>query len=160
MAAMLEELREFSGLPHRCQLVAQSKGVHYINDSKATNPGATLAALRGLGEQHNVLLIAGGQGKGADFSVLVEEVATRCKGVVLLGEDAGKLAAVLDAVVPVYHATSLAAAVSVATELAEAGDVVLLSPACASFDMFSGFAERGQRFAQCVLAQLTEGGRE
>jgi UDP-N-acetylmuramoylalanine--D-glutamate ligase len=159
MDAMLEALREFPGLPHRCQLVAESGGVRYINDSKATNPGATLAALRGLGERNNVLLIAGGQGKGADFSVLATDVAERCKGLVLLGEDAGRLAAVLEAVVPVYHATSMAAAVSVAAELAEPGDVVLLSPACASFDMFSGFPERGRHFAQCVLAQLTEGGR-
>ena len=159
MTVMLDELRDFSGLPHRCQLVAQSQGVRYINDSKATNPGATLAALRGLGADHNLLLIAGGQGKGADFTVLAEDVAARCKGVILIGEDASGLAAALQAAAPVYHATSLAGAVSVAGELASSGDVVLLSPACASFDMFAGFAERGQHFTRCVLAQVTESGR-
>jgi UDP-N-acetylmuramoylalanine--D-glutamate ligase len=159
MATMLDELREFAGLPHRCQLVAQSQGVRYINDSKATNPGATLAALRGLGADRNLLLIAGGQGKGADFSVLVDEVAARCKGVILIGEDAASLEAALQTAAPVYRATSMAAAVSVAAKLASSADVVLLSPACASFDMFSGFAERGQHFTRCVLAQITEGAR-
>jgi UDP-N-acetylmuramoylalanine--D-glutamate ligase len=156
MVAMLDELREFSGLPHRCQLVAESCGVRYINDSKATNPGATLAALRGLGADRNLLLIAGGQGKGADFTVLVEDVTARCKGVILIGEDAALLAAALHAAAPVYRATSMAGAVSVAAELAHSGDVVLLSPACASFDMFASFAERGQHFARCVKALITE----
>ena len=155
MAAMLQELREFSGLPHRCQLVAESGGVRYINDSKATNTGAVLAALRGLGGSRNVLLIAGGQGKGADFSVLVEEAGIRCKGVVLLGEDAGSMEQVLlESAVPIYQAMSMMAAVARAADLAENGDVVLLSPACASFDMYSGFVERGQHFSDCVSACL------
>jgi UDP-N-acetylmuramoylalanine--D-glutamate ligase len=159
MMAMLDALREFSGLPHRCQLLTENQGVRYINDSKATNPGATLAALRGLGADHNLLLIAGGQSKGADFTVLVEEVTARCKGVILIGEDAAVLAAALQAAAPVYHATSMAGAVSVAAELAQSGDVVLLSPACASFDMFAGFAERGQYYTRCVMALTTEGTR-
>jgi UDP-N-acetylmuramoylalanine--D-glutamate ligase len=157
MPAMLAELREFGGLAHRCQLLGTAAGVRYINDSKATNPGATLAALSGLGESNNIVLIAGGQGKGAEFSVLTEQVARYCKAVILLGEDAPRLAAVLSDAVPVHQVTSMDGAVALAADLARAGDVVLLSPACASFDMFTGFAHRGQCFADSVAAMLDRG---
>ncbi len=150
--AMLQALRHFTGLPHRCQTVADSNGVTWINDSKATNTGATIAALYGLANtgDMNVILIAGGQGKGQDFSVLKSAVKGRVKVAVLLGEDAALLSQCLTTETKVLFADSMPAAVSLAAEHAAAGDTVLLSPACASFDMFSGFAERGDTFAAAV----------
>lgn len=156
MASMLQTLRTFGGLPHRCELVADVDGVRYINDSKGTNIGATEAALRGLGRERNVLLIAGGQGKGADFSALAPAVARHCKQLLLIGEDAPLLASALSASAPVLLVPSLAEAVRVAVERAASGDVVLLSPACASFDMFSGYAQRGDDF-RALVKQLAEG---
>ncbi len=150
MQAMLDELREFGGLPHRCQWIADVEGVHYINDSKATNPGATCAALPGLAAASALVLIAGGQGKDADFSDLCESVVECCKAVVLIGEDAQLLEDSLGGRLPVARASSMEVAVTVAAELAQAGDTVLLSPACASFDMFSGFAARGEAFVSSV----------
>jgi UDP-N-acetylmuramoylalanine--D-glutamate ligase len=154
---MLQTLREFAGLPHRTQLVGEVHGVRFINDSKATNPGATLAALRGF--EAGVVLILGGQGKDADFSALCEEAGRRCRAVVLLGEDAPLLEAALPDTLARARVDSMAEAVNAADALAEPGDVVLLSPACASFDMFSGFAERGEMFSSCVRALLTGGER-
>ena len=156
MAGMLHTLRTFQGLPHRCERVAEISGVHYINDSKGTNVGATEAALRGLGGDRNVLLIAGGQGKGADFSALEPAVERHCKLLLLLGEDAPLLARALAASVPVLMVASLEEAVTAATERAQRGDVVLLSPACASFDMFTGYVQRGEMFRAAVTA-LAEG---
>ena len=153
--SMLSTLRTFRGLPHRCERVADIDGVRYVNDSKGTNVGATEAALGGLGGDRNVLLIAGGQGKGADFSQLQDAVARHCKLLLLLGEDAPLLAQALSASAPVQMVSSLDEAVAAAAEQAESGDVVLLSPACASFDMFSGYVERGNTFAACVR-QLAE----
>jgi len=148
--SMLEELREFSGLPHRCQPIAEIGGVRYINDSKATNPGATRAALEGLAMDYPLVLIAGGQGKGADFTELCDAIAASCKAVVLIGEDAPLFAALLDDRLPIVRAESMSAAVMAAAALATEGDVVLLSPACASFDMFRNFADRGDVFAASV----------
>jgi len=156
MAAMLETLRTFRGLPHRCELVAEIVGVRYVNDSKGTNVGATEAALRGIGGERNVILIAGGQGKGADFTALEPAVARHCKLLLLMGEDAPLLARALSCAVPVQMVPSLAEAVRIAGDKAERGDVVLLSPACASFDMFSGYAQRGDTFRAQVM-QLSEG---
>jgi UDP-N-acetylmuramoylalanine--D-glutamate ligase len=153
--AMQRALREFHGLPHRCELVAEYAGVRFINDSKGTNPGATLAALAGLGGERDIVLIAGGEGKGADFSVLRPAVEAHCKGLVLIGAAAPALRQALAGVVECHGADSLEQAVELAAELAgQPGDTVLLSPACASFDMFSGFAERGERFAAAVRARL------
>lgn len=156
LAAMTATLRSFKGLPHRCELVAEIDGVRYVNDSKGTNVGATEAALRGLGGARDVLLIAGGQGKGADFTQLQAAVAQHCKLLLLLGEDAPLLAQALSPSAPVLMVSSLAEAVSAAAARASRGDVVLLSPACASFDMFSGYAERGNTFAARVR-DLQEG---
>ena len=153
---MLEELREFRGLPHRSQAVADVAGVHYINDSKATNPAATCAALAGLATDHGLVLIAGGQGKGADFRELCQKIPASCRGVVLLGEEANSLEKILAGSLPVLRAVSMQDAVSLAAEFANPGDTVLLSPACASFDMFSGFAERGEQFIAAVR-QLLKG---
>lgn len=149
MAPMLQTLREFPGLPHRCQWVAEVAGVNYYEDSKGTNVGATLAALAGMpGEK--VVLIAGGQGKGQDFSPLRDAVEQRARAVVLIGEDAPLLANVLEGTVELAHAREMKEAVSLAASLAQSGDTVLLSPACASFDMFRNYVERGEHFVAAV----------
>ncbi len=152
MEAMLQAIREFSGLPHRCQPVAEIGGVRYINDSKGTNVGATLAALEGLGGEGDIVLIAGGQGKGADFGGLRAAVERHCRHVLLLGEDAEKIARALGNVIPVERVRDMPEAVERAAVLAQAGDTVLLSPACASFDMFRGYAARGEAFSTAVRA--------
>ena len=157
MAAMLEALRAFGGLPHRCEWVAGSNGVNWYNDSKGTNVGATLAALRGLFDRRgNILLIAGGDGKGADFSPLRKALRKHVKAAILIGRSAPDLAAVTPHRDALFYATGMEAAVAVAARLAQAGDTVLLSPACASFDMFRDFAERGDVFKRAV-ADLVAG---
>lgn len=152
--AMLCALREFRGLPHRCESIIAHEDVHYINDSKGTNVGATQAALEGLGGANNVVLIAGGQGKDADFAVLRKPVSDHCRVVVLIGEDAQKIQAQLDGCVDTKLAGSMAEAVAVAIDSAQAGDCVLLSPACASFDMYSSYEARGDAFRREVLDQI------
>jgi UDP-N-acetylmuramoylalanine--D-glutamate ligase len=142
--AMLGALRYFPGLPHRMQWLGERRGVTWYNDSKGTNVGATLAAIEGL--DGKVVLIAGGVGKGQNFSPLRDSLAARARAVVLIGADAGRIEqALAGAVVPV-HAPDLRAAVERAAQLAESGDSVLLSPACASFDMFRNYEERGRCF--------------
>ncbi|KFE55574.1 UDP-N-acetylmuramoyl-L-alanine--D-glutamate ligase [Pseudomonas syringae] len=152
MDAMLSSLRTFGGLEHRCQWVREREGVNYYNDSKATNVGAALAAIEGLGADISgkLVLIAGGDGKGADFSGLAASIAANCRAVVLLGRDAELIARVLGDSVPLIRAQSLDEAVQRCAETAQPGDAVLLSPACASFDMFKNYEERGQLFAQAV----------
>jgi UDP-N-acetylmuramoylalanine--D-glutamate ligase len=152
MDAMLAALRQFAGLPHRCQWVGERAGVNYYDDSKATNVGAALAAIEGLGGDiaGKLVLIAGGDGKGADFSALKAPVARFCRAVVLLGRDAERIAAALGDAAPLVRVKTLDEAVLRCSELAEAGDAVLLSPACASLDMFKNFEERGRLFAQAV----------
>ena len=150
-AAMREVLRAFPGLPHRTQWVAERDGVTWYNDSKATNVGAALAAIEGI-PARKIVLIAGGQGKGQDFSPLRDAVAWHCRAVVLLGEDADLLARALGDCVALVRARDLDEAVTRAAGLARPGDAVLLSPACASFDQFSGYAERGETFIRAVEA--------
>jgi len=150
---MLETLKEFKGLKHRTQFVAEIDGVNWINDSKATNVGATIAALTGLPGKH--VLIAGGEAKGADFSELAEVVKQHCRAVVLIGKDAEKIRSILPDAVPVEMATDMQAAVSIARSLAISGDNVLLAPACASFDMFENFEHRGDVFIASVEALLS-----
>jgi UDP-N-acetylmuramoylalanine--D-glutamate ligase len=145
---MLAALREFTGLPHRTQWVRERNGVNWYNDSKGTNVGATLAALAGL--PGKTVLIAGGQGKGADFSPLRPVAAEKARAVILIGEDRNKIADVLEGQVVYLLAQSMEDAVELAAELALLGDNVLLSPACASFDMFKGFAHRGDVFSEAV----------
>ena len=151
-AAMVETLRTFLGLPHRCEVVAEIRGVRFVNDSKGTNVGATEAALQGLGGERDIVLIAGGQGKGADFSQLQSAVARHCKFLVLIGEDAALMERALGASVPVQRVASLHDAVTLAAARSVTGDTVLLSPACASFDMFTGYAQRGETFRKLVTA--------
>ncbi|WP_271105146.1 UDP-N-acetylmuramoyl-L-alanine--D-glutamate ligase [Pseudomonas tohonis] len=152
MEPMLETLKTFTGLAHRCQWVREREGVAYYDDSKATNVGAALAAIEGLGADIDgkLVLIAGGDGKGADFSGMREPVAGFCRAVVLLGRDAELIAQALGDAVPLVRVRTLDEAVSRAAELAVRGDAVLLSPACASLDMFKNFEERGRLFAQAV----------
>jgi len=145
---MLAALKEFGGLPHRMQRVAVVRGVSYYDDSKGTNVGATLAAVSGLSGP--LVLIAGGDGKQQDFSPLVEALAGKTRAVVLLGKDASAIAAVLAARLPVQQVKDMEAAVQAAAQLAQPGDLVLLSPACSSLDMFDNFEHRGRVFAQAV----------
>jgi UDP-N-acetylmuramoylalanine--D-glutamate ligase len=150
MAAMLVAITEFKGLSHRCQFVATVDGVDYINDSKGTNVGATLAAIHGLATgKKDIVLIAGGVGKGADFKPLVV-ASEKLKAVVLIGKSADELEIVLSSIVLCLRASSMSDAVDQAAEVAVSGDTVLLSPACASFDMFSSFEHRGQIFVDAV----------
>ena len=151
---MLQVLCQFTGLAHRCQTIAEIAGVSWINDSKATNCGATVAAIHGLANagDMNLVLIAGGQGKGQDFSVLEAAAEGRVRSAILLGEDAHQLGRGLPTGTEILFADSMVSAVSLAAQRAGADDMVLLSPACASFDMFSGFAERGDSFIAAVEA--------
>ncbi|HSC84238.1 MAG TPA: UDP-N-acetylmuramoyl-L-alanine--D-glutamate ligase, partial [Pseudomonas sp.] len=153
-AAMLDTLKTFAGLAHRCQWVRELRGVSYYDDSKATNVGAALAAIEGLGADIDgkLVLIAGGDGKGADFSALKAPAAKFCRAVVLLGRDAELLAKALGDDVAQVRVSTLDEAVQRCAELAQPGDAVLLSPACASLDMFKNFEERGRLFAQAAEA--------
>ncbi|MFA6178612.1 MAG: UDP-N-acetylmuramoyl-L-alanine--D-glutamate ligase [Candidatus Methylopumilus sp.] len=149
--ALLNALREFKGLPHRVQWVAEVLGVAFYDDSKGTNVGATCAALAGLPQK--VVLIAGGDGKGQDFSPLQMPVAQNARAVVLIGRDAAQIETVLDSTsVPLIPAASLEEAVQKAFEAAQPGDAVLLSPACASFDMFRNYVHRAEVFVSAVNA--------
>ena len=150
--AIVEGLKRFAGLPHRMQWVAEKNSVRWFNDSKGTNVGATVAALQGIDAP--VVLIAGGIGKGADFSALKPVLVKKARAVILIGQDAPLIESAIDSVVPVVYANSIKAAVARAAQLALAGDVVLLSPACASFDMFSGFEARGNAFISAVKEVL------
>jgi UDP-N-acetylmuramoylalanine--D-glutamate ligase len=148
LPAMLAALREFPGLPHRSEWVADVAGVRYVNDSKGTNVGATLAAVAGF--PGTLLLILGGDGKQQDFSPLRAALAGKVRLVLLIGRDARRIAAALDGVCAMEHCTSLEAAVVAAARAAQPGDTVLLSPACASLDMFRDYAHRGNVFADSV----------
>jgi len=154
MAAMLDVLRRFTGLAHRCQRVAERAGVVFYDDSKGTNVGATVAAIEGLcrSGEGRVVLIAGGVGKGAQFDALAPVLRRHGRAAVLIGEAAPAIARVLDGVLPLARAADMAKAVAAAADFARAGDSVLLSPACASFDMFDNYAQRGDVFAGAVRA--------
>ena len=154
MKTMLQCLKTFNGLPHRCETVAEFDGVLYIDDSKATNVGATIAALKGLGssERKNLILIAGGQSKDQDFNDLQRIAGQFVKRAYVFGEDGAEIDSILGPVCDSVMVDSLPEAVGQAASQAAAGDTVLLSPACASFDMFSGFEERGRCFQQAVNA--------
>lgn len=150
MQAMLEELREFTGLAHRAQWVGERDGVRYINDSKGTNVGATLAAVGGLSGP--LVVIAGGDGKGQDFTPLAAAFRGKVRGAVLLGRDAGLIETALAGICHTTRVGSMEEAVRVAARLAQPGDTVLLSPACSSLDMFRDYAHRGSAFAAAVQA--------
>jgi UDP-N-acetylmuramoylalanine--D-glutamate ligase len=146
---LLQALREFRSLPHRMEKVATFSGISFYDDSKGTNVGATVAALNGMAQP--VILIAGGDGKGQDFSSLAKAIAEHARAVVLIGRDAGKIAAAVQhGGVPLHHAATMEDAVRESFTLAQPGDAVLMSPACASFDMFRNYIHRAEAFVAAV----------
>jgi UDP-N-acetylmuramoylalanine--D-glutamate ligase len=157
--AVREGLRSFAGVAHRLEEVATHAGVVYVNDSKATNVASTIVALEAFPPEERIHLILGGQGKGQDFSPLRAPVERACAAVYLIGEDAPAIARALEGVAPpVRESGELERAVSACARAAKAGDVVLLSPACASFDQFADFEARGERFRGLVEALSGAGG--
>ncbi|MCS0588922.1 UDP-N-acetylmuramoyl-L-alanine--D-glutamate ligase [Massilia norwichensis] len=166
LAPLLHGLREYQGEPHRVELVANIENVDYYDDSKGTNVGATVAALEGLGQTfgetgRQILLIAGGDGKGQDFAPLAAPCSRYVKAVLLIGRDAPSLKAAIEpSGVPCFDLPDLPAATRRAAGLAKSGDVVLLSPACASLDMFTNYAHRAQVFVDAVRELALEKGQE
>jgi UDP-N-acetylmuramoylalanine--D-glutamate ligase len=153
LAPMLHGLREYQGEPHRVESVAVLNDVEYFDDSKGTNVGATVAALEGLGVERKLVLIVGGEGKGQDFSTLAEPISRYARAVILIGRDAGLLrAAIEESGVELLDAGSMESAVALARAHAQAGDAVLMSPACASFDMFDNYEHRARVFCEAVRA--------
>jgi len=152
MEGMLKVLKQFKGLPHRMEKVNTSQGVDWYNDSKGTNIGATVSSLRSLNE--NVILLAGGVFKGGDLELLADAIAKHCKQVVLFGQDAELFANIVNNIT-VKRADSMQHAVMMAKEAAVQGDKVLLSPACASFDMYTNYIQRGNDFEKCVTEVLS-----
>jgi UDP-N-acetylmuramoylalanine--D-glutamate ligase len=149
--AIASGIRGFAGVPHRLEEVAERGGVRYVNDSQATIPLAAIAALEAYAPAR-VLLLAGGQGKGLDYAAFADAIAERCRAAVLIGETADELERLIGGRVPVRRAATMEDAVRVAGDLALPGDVVLLSPAAASFDMFADYAARGDAFRSAVAA--------
>ncbi|MEJ8835103.1 UDP-N-acetylmuramoyl-L-alanine--D-glutamate ligase [Ramlibacter sp. AN1133] len=159
LAPMLYGLREYRGEPHRVEPVGIVNGVEYFDDSKGTNVGATVAALHGLGAERKLVVILGGDGKGQDFAPLAEPVARFARAAVLIGRDGPQIRAVLEpAGVALAEAATMEEAVRVATQRAHAGDAVLMSPACASFDMFRNYPHRAEVFRAAVQAVADEAG--
>ena len=159
LAPMLFGLREYRGEPHRVEPIGVVDGVEYFDDSKGTNVGATVAALLGLGADRRLVLILGGDGKGQDFSPLAAPVLRYARAVVLIGRDAPLIAqALADTQVPLLQAQSMEEAVLLAAQKAQAGDAVLMSPACASLDMFKNYAHRAEVFCQAVAAMAEDKG--
>jgi UDP-N-acetylmuramoylalanine--D-glutamate ligase len=153
-SAIIQTLRQFKGLPHRVEWVANINEVDYYDDSKGTNVGATCAAIKGMtkaGKPQKVVLLAGGDGKGQDFTPLLEAVQANARAIVLFGRDAPLIESVLLASeLPIYDAIDLREAVAIAHKIASKGDAVLLSPACASFDMFKNYVHRAEVFIEAV----------
>jgi UDP-N-acetylmuramoylalanine--D-glutamate ligase len=158
LAPMLHGLREYRGEPHRVESVAVVNDVEYFDDSKGTNVGATVAALTGLGLERKLVLILGGEGKGQDFSPLADPVQRHVRAVVLIGRDAPLIRETLPRNVPMLDAASMEEAVTLAAQQAQAGDAVLMSPACASFDMFDNYEHRARVFCEAVQALAHEQG--
>ncbi len=149
-AAMITAMKSFAGLPHRSQWVAEIDGVSYINDSKATNPGAAKAAIDG--QQQPVILIAGGQTKGANVEVLCDSLHKQVKQVILFGQDADVIEQSWQGCTAIERVADMPEAVRAARRIAQPGDLVMLAPACASFDLYSGFDARGDHFVELVRA--------
>jgi UDP-N-acetylmuramoylalanine--D-glutamate ligase len=159
LAPMLFGLREYQGEPHRVEAVTILNGVEYFDDSKGTNVGATVAALHGLGVDRRLVVILGGDGKGQDFAPLIDPVSRFARAVVLMGRDAPALREVLQhSGVKLLEAATLEDAVQLCSEQAHAGDAVLLSPACASMDMFRNYAHRAEVFVSAVNHLVQEAG--
>ena len=140
----------FPGLPHRCEWVAEHRGISFINDSKSTNPASTLAAIDGLaGESDGMVLILGGQGKGADFAVLADVISEKVHHVILFGEDKDVIRQSLGEA-SITLCNGLEEVIAASLEIARTGETVLFSPACASFDLFNNFEHRGAEFSRLV----------
>ncbi len=151
MDAMLGTLKQFKGLKHRCEFVADKNGIEFFNDSKGTNIGATLAAIQGLArDPQQLIVILGGEGKGQDFTELAPTLKAINSQVILIGRDAPIIEQALAQATKITHANSMPDAVSKAFQIAHHGDAVLLSPACASFDMFKNYEDRGEKFCAAV----------
>ncbi len=151
MDAMLTALKNFSGLKHRCEFVATKNGVEFYNDSKGTNIGSTLAAIQGLArDPQQLIVILGGEGKGQDFTELAPALKAIKSQVVLIGRDAPLIEQAIAGSTTITHADSMQDAVNKSFALAGSGDAVLLSPACASFDMFKNYEDRGEKFCAAV----------
>ena len=156
---MLYGLREYAGEPHRVQPIGLVAGIEYFDDSKGTNVGATVAALCGLGAERKVVVILGGEGKGQDFGPLADPVRRHVRAVVLIGRDAPLIRAALAGTgVALQDATSMPDAVARASAQAQAGDAVLMSPACASFDMFDNYEHRARVFVGAVADLAMQAG--
>jgi UDP-N-acetylmuramoylalanine--D-glutamate ligase len=151
-AKLIEGVKTLKGLPHRCELIAVKAGVRFVNDSKGTNVGATVAALEGLAAGQNIILIAGGESKGQAFAPLTRAISRFVKHTVLIGRDAAAIDDALEQAASRSFADSMEAAVRAATKVAKPGDTVLLSPACASLDMYRDYRERGEAFTVAVQA--------
>ena len=159
LGPILFGLREYRGEPHRVQSVATIDAVEYFDDSKGTNVGATVAALCGLGEERKVVVILGGEGKGQDFTPLRDPVTRFARAVVLMGRDAPLIReALAELAVSIWDADSMQSAVQLASEKAHNGDAVLMSPACASFDMFKNYEHRAQVFCEAVHSLTLDAG--
>ena len=151
-AKLIEGVKTLKGLPHRCELIAVKAGVRFVNDSKGTNVGATVAALEGLAAGQNIILIAGGESKGQAFAPLTRAISRFVKHTVLIGRDAAAIDDALEQAASRSFADRMEAAVRAATKVAKPGDTVLLSPACASLDMYRDYRERGEAFTVAVQA--------
>ncbi|MDF2867413.1 MAG: UDP-N-acetylmuramoyl-L-alanine--D-glutamate ligase [Gammaproteobacteria bacterium] len=156
LAAMLVTLKQFHGLAHRCEWVGEMQDVQWYNDSKATNVGAAIAAIEGLGQiiSGKLIVLAGGVGKEADFSPLRKPLADYARAIVLFGVDAPEIAKIIPSTVLQVKANDMSEAITIAQQQAKAGDAVLLAPACASFDMFNNFEHRGEIFKTLVRSKL------
>jgi UDP-N-acetylmuramoylalanine--D-glutamate ligase len=159
LGPMLYGLREYRGEPHRVEPVGIVHDVEFFDDSKGTNVGATAAALQGLGAERKLVVILGGDGKGQDFSPLAAPVSRFARAVVLIGRDAAQIRSVLEPTgVALLDAETLEQATSLAAQRAHAGDAVLMSPACASFDMFENYGHRARVFRAAVAALAEQAG--
>jgi UDP-N-acetylmuramoylalanine--D-glutamate ligase len=154
-ADLIKAIKEFKGLAHRMQTVCSHAGITWVNDSKATNIGATSTALKSL--EDDIYWIAGGQGKGADFNQLRDAISDQIKLLIVIGEDATKIITALQDLVSIERANSMSEAVNLAGTKAQSGSVVLLSPACASFDMYQNFEHRGEDFSHCAQNWVAKG---
>lgn len=156
MADMLMALKQYPGLPHRCRLVMEYENIRWFNDSKATNVGASVAAIEGLNAKGKIILIAGGVAKEQDFSALVPSLKNYVHTVIVIGRDAKLIADIVPENIEIYYAATMENAVIKSQKIAVVGDNILLSPACASFDMFSSYVERGNVFEAAVKALACE----
>jgi len=155
ISEMINSLLKFEGLPHRCEWVGKIDGVAYVNDSKATNVGASIAAVESFADGKNIILILGGEGKGGDFSMMSRAVSQNVKKLLVFGHDKELIAKSLSQFAPVEICSDLAEVIAVAAASSSTGDTVLFSPACASFDMFENYQDRGREFKRLVLEKTS-----